>query len=371
MDERLEKEETPEPEPETEVEPTVEEPEPETEEAAEPHVKSAQREQTEMYRKLYKELTDIEGIGEATLQRLNEGGIRTVESLSTSTQHELEEMGLGEETATKIIIEARKAIHTSFITATEVMDMKEIVYGLTTGCDALDIMMEPGLPSQSISQFYGEFGSGKSQFIHQLCVTCQLPESEGGLGGNVLLIDTEGIFSPKRLLQIAERYPKWFPDPKAVLEGVIYAEAYTSAHQIGLLANCDQLIKDNNIKAIFIDGVMSHFRGEYLGREMLANRQQQLNKHLTKLAALTRTFNLVGVVTNQVSAKPDAYSGGRPVPIGGHILGHKSHTIIYIRKGRHNLRIAAIVASPFYPDGEATLRITDRGMEDVEDYVRM
>ena len=184
---------------------------------------SAQRQQTNMYRERYAEIEDIEGIGDITLGKLYEGGIRTVETLSTSTVRELVDLGIGEDSAKKFIGEAQKAIHTSFITATEVLEMQLETYGLTTGCLELDNLMNPGLPSQSISEFYGEFGAGKSQMVHMLCVTTQLPKSMGGLDGAVLLIDTEGIFKPTRLVQIASNYPDVFKEPKDVLEKVIYS----------------------------------------------------------------------------------------------------------------------------------------------------
>jgi len=52
---------------------------------------------------------------------------------------------------------------------------------------------------------------------------------------------------------------------------------------------------------------MAHFCSEYIGREMLASRQQKINTHMHKLNALARAFNPVAVVTNQVMAKPDKF----------------------------------------------------------------
>ena len=73
-------------------------------------------------------------------------------------------------------------------------------------------------------------------------------------------------------------------DPDEVLKRIIFAEAYTSNHQTVLLENAGEVIKENNIRLIIVDSVTSHFRSEYLGREMLASRQQELNKHLHRLS---------------------------------------------------------------------------------------
>ena len=179
-----------------------------------------------------------------------------------------------------------------------------------------------------------------------------------------MFIDTESTFRPERVQQIA---PRFGVNPQDVLKGIVYAEAYTSNHQIVLLENADEVIKENNIKLIIIDSVTSHFRSEYIGREMLANRQQQLNRHLHKLVRLGRAFNTSLVITNQVMASPDAFFSKAVTPVGGHILGHMSHNRIFIRKGRNNMRIAKLTASPSLPEGEVPMRITERGVESDED----
>ncbi|MEM3407633.1 MAG: LAGLIDADG family homing endonuclease [Nitrososphaerota archaeon] len=144
---------------------------------------------------------------------------------------------------------------------------------------------------------------------------------------------------------------------------------HNSDHQVLLLEKCDEIIKKNNIKLIIIDSLTSHFRSEYVGRETLAMRQQKLNKHLHKLVRLARAFNAAAVITNQVMAKPDEFFSPFAVsPIGGHIVGHTSHTRIFLRKSvGKNIRIARLTVSPYLPEGEAIFKITENGIEDVEE----
>jgi DNA repair protein RadA len=87
-----------------------------------------------------------------------------------------------------------------------------------------------------------------------------------------------------------------------------------------------------------------------------------------KLIRLARAFNMVTVVTNQVMSKPDVFFGDSVQPIGGHIVGHTSHTRIYLRKARRGtVRIARLVSSPYLPDGEEIFKITENGIEDVSE----
>jgi DNA repair protein RadA len=87
-----------------------------------------------------------------------------------------------------------------------------------------------------------------------------------------------------------------------------------------------------------------------------------------KLIALARAFNAVAVVTNQVMAKPDMFFGDPVQAIGGNIVGHTSHTRIYLRKASHGpVRIARLVSSPYLPDGEEIFKVTENGIEEVSE----
>lgn len=321
-------------------------------------------EQLEYYKAKYQALEDLPGVGPATASKLREIGFKTVESIATAAVSELVTSGIGEATAAKAIAAARKSMAITFVRGDELVKLRSEIRHLTFGCSALDNLLGGGVETQSITEFYGEFGTGKSQICQQLCVTVQLPYDQGGLEGGALYIDTENTFRPERITQIA---PKFGLDPDETLRRIIFAEGYTSNHQMMLLENSDEVIKENNIRLIIIDSVTSHFRSEYLGREMLAPRQQQLNKHLHKLIRLGRAFNAAAVITNQVMAQPDVFFARMVQPVGGHIMGHTSHSRVFLRKGRDNVRIAKLTVSPFLPEGEAPLRITERGIESDED----
>ncbi|MDR2708222.1 MAG: DNA repair and recombination protein RadA [Nitrososphaerota archaeon] len=313
----------------------------------------------------YDFIEDLPGVGPATAQKLRDLGYHTVESLAMATIRELEPVGVSEKKAFQVIQAARSSVGVSFIRADQLLKQRQNVARLTTGSKALDKILDGGLETQTITEFYGEYGCGKSQVCHQLCVNVQLPVEKGGLNGGVLYIDTENTFRLERIVQMATHLGL---NPEEVVKNIIYAEAYTSDHQMFLLENADEIIKANNIKLIIIDSLTAHFRSEYIGREMLASRQQRLNKHMHKLTALSRAFNAVAVVTNQVMAKPDQFFGDAIHPIGGNIVGHTSQTRIYLRRASHGpIRIARLVSSPYLPDGEEILKVTENGIEDVSE----
>ena len=317
-------------------------------------------------KKVYLKIEDLPSVGNATAAKLREIGFSTIESLATATIAELAAAGISEKRAAEIIAAAREAIEISWVTAKDLAELKKTVGRITTGSKALDKLIGGGVETQTITEFFGEYGSGKSQLCHQLAVNVQLPVERGGLNGGALYIDTENTFRIERIVQMAKFLGL---DPDQVVERIIYAEAYNSDHQILLLEKADRVIKENNIRLIIIDSLTAHFRSEYVGRQSLPERQQKLNKHMHRLLRLARAFNAAAVVTNQVMARPDEYFSAMAVlPVGGHIVGHTSHTRVYLRKAAgKNTRIARLVSSPYLPEGEAIFKITENGVEDLEE----
>ncbi|MEM1945006.1 MAG: DNA repair and recombination protein RadA [Nitrososphaerota archaeon] len=314
----------------------------------------------------YRDIEELPGVGPATAEKLRELGFTTVESIATAAVSEIVAAGFSEKRALELISSAREAIEVTWVTAKELAELKTQIGRITTGSKRLDGLIGGGVETQAITEFYGEFGSGKSQLCHQLSVNVQLPVSRGGLNASALYIDTENTFRPERIAAMASHLGL---DPEKAAEKIIYAEAYTSDHQMLLLEKADRVIKENNVKLVIVDSLTAHFRSEYLGRQLLAERQQKLNKHMHKLIRLSRAFNAAAVVTNQVMSKPDDFFSQSAVyPVGGHIVGHTSHTRVLIKKvmGKRN-RIARLVSSPYLPEGETVFTITENGVEDLEE----
>ena len=102
---------------------------------------------------------------------------------------------------------------------------------------------------------------------HSLCVQVQRSKEEGGLDGNVLYIDTENTFRPERIVSIANANGM---DPEKVLDRIIVASAYNSAHQTLILEESGPVIKEHNVKLLIADSAVGLFRAEYLGRGTLS-----------------------------------------------------------------------------------------------------
>jgi DNA repair protein RadA len=315
-------------------------------------------------------LDSLEGVGPVTTRKLTDAGIHNIMDLIVRGPVEISEItGMDKETAEKIVNKARKQlveeglIAKDFESATDIYKRRQDIGKITTGTNSLDTLFDGGVETQALTEVYGEFGCGKTQFCHTMCVTVQKPKDEGGLEGGVLYIDTENTFRPERIVTIAKANEM---DPEKVLENIIVARAYNSAHQTLILEEAGPVIEENNIKLIIVDSAVGLFRAEYLGRGTLAARQQKLNHFVHLLVRIAEIYNVAAIATNQVMAAPDVFFGDPTRPVGGNVVAHTSTYRIYFKKSGKK-RIARMVDSPHHPETDVIFALGEAGVIDPDE----
>jgi len=309
-----------------------------------------------------REIEDLPLVGPATGKKLREAGYRSLESLAVVSPLILSgELGISEETATAIVRSARSALNMGFETADVVLRKRSEIQRISTGSKRLDDLLGGGIETQAITEFYGEFASGKTQIAHQAAVMVQLPKEEGGLEGRVAYIDTEHTFRPERIIQIAEHMGK---DASMILRNIWVGRARNSDHQMELASKAGDRAKEWNARLLVVDSLTSYFRSEYTGRALLAERQQKLNRHVHELQKLADLYDLAVLVTNQVLARVDVIMGDQVAPAGGNIIAHQCTHRVFLRKAKANKRIARLVDSPYLPEGETVFSIEEGGITD-------
>jgi DNA repair protein RadA len=359
------------------------------------------------------EIQDIEGVGPTTAKKLKEAGIVSVMDLAVTSAEELAvDINTSKETAASFIMAAQKLLRDSniiekeFVTADAALEKRKSMLRCSTGSVALDELLLGGIETQAITEFYGEFGSGKSQICHTLCVTARQPidpsaataataatESESelhnvksihdddnndgiddddntdnkrinhGLDSGTIYIDTEGTFRPERIEQIARARSL---DASHVLKSVAVCKVYNSSHLELIIKDLGKYINDFKAKLVIIDSIISLHRAEFAGRGTLADRQQRLNGMLHKILRLAEIYNVAVVLTNQVQSSPDTFFGDPTKAAGGNVLGHASTYRIYLKKSGEN-RIARMIDSPYHPYSDARFTINEKGTDDIEE----
>jgi DNA repair protein RadA len=340
------------------------------------------------------DLEALPGVGPATAEKLRDNGFEGYQGIAVASPGELSNTAdIGESSAADIIDAAREEADVGgFESGAAVLERREQIGKLTWGAPEVDELLGGGVETQSITEVYGEFGSGKSQVTHQLSVNVQLPSEYGGLEGSAIFIDSEDTFRPERIEDMLyglddetleatmELHDVAGADEadasddelreallESVLDNIHVAKAFNSNHQILLAEKAQDIASESQddefpVRLLCVDSLTAHFRAEYVGRGELAERQQKLNKHLHDLMRVGDLNNTAVLVTNQVASNPDSYFGDPTQPIGGNILGHTSTFRIYLRKSKANKRIVSLEDAPNLADGEAVMRISDEGV---------
>lgn len=318
-------------------------------------------------------LDTIEEIGPATKDRLEEAGFKSIKDLIVRGPVEISETtGMEMDKSVylcnkaRVRLEEMGIIDKSFITATKLYNKRKKEERISTGSKNLDDLLQGGIETRAVTEIYGEYGTGKTQICHTLCLTVQQKKSKEWINNKALYIDTENTFRPERIVSIALSRDL---DPDKALENIIVAKAYNSAHQELIIEQTGPIIDTNRVKLLIVDSAVAHYRADFLGRATLAERQQRLNKFMHMLLRIAETYNVAVLATNQIQSSPDAIFGDAFKPTGGHVVAHTSTYRIYLKRSGKN-RIARMVDSPYHPEREALFTLTEEGVSDPNESIQ-
>ncbi|MCI4338085.1 MAG: helix-hairpin-helix domain-containing protein, partial [Thermoplasmata archaeon] len=130
-------------------------------------------------------LEDLPGVGPTTAEKLREAGYTDLMELAVASPGDVAEAAeIGTQIALHIIGEARRQADVGgFEAGTALLERRRLLGRISSNSKALDELLGGGIETQAITEFAGEFGSGKTQIGHQAAVMVQLPADQGGLAG--------------------------------------------------------------------------------------------------------------------------------------------------------------------------------------------
>jgi len=329
-------------------------------------------------------ISELPGIGDIRSKKLMDSGIYTIIDLTISNPIEVIDItGVDMEVASNLISKAKEilvkneVIPKSIMTATELYAYrKRHIDKISTGSSDLDKMLGGGIETEAITEFYGIYGSGKTQICHTVATLVQAPVEQGGLNGNVLWIDTENTFRPERIIDIAMgKLGKTKEEAEKFLDNITVLRAFNSSHQIQLINNLshyltedlqDKTAEDPKPRLLVIDSLTALFRTEFLGRGTLQNRQSKIGSMMKKITRVIETWKLACLITNQVMNDPATPGFMDSIkPVGGNLVGHLSTYRLYIKRAGKK-RIVRFVDSPAHPESEILMDIDEGGIKNAE-----
>ena len=299
-------------------------------------------------------MRDVDFSNEA-LRALRKLGFKTIVSLSLLSSSELVNLiGISEDLAEELIRQARKKLPIK-----EFEDFERFSERVTTGCKALDEMLGGGVETGAITELVGEFGTGKTQICHQLCVTVQLPPEKGGLSARAVYIDTEGTFRPERIIQMANRFGVGLD---SALKNVYYAKVRNLAEQVTCLVELKDLISEEKVKLVIVDSVIAHFKGIYESSDFLT-RVHELALYLSELRKLALSRCVAVVITNRITVIP--VSNGKVKVSGDPFVSMFVDYRISLHKVRENIRRATLVFGRHCLRTSTLFKISEEGIVDL------
>jgi len=210
-------------------------------------------------------------------------------------------------------------------------------------CQPLDQLLDGGVEFQSITEVFGEAGTGKTNFCLQASREC------ANLGKKVAFIDSEGV-SIERLKQICHDY-----DFKKILSKITFLNPTSLEDQEKLIKGISKL---NNLGLIVLDTFNMFHRIELEEDEKTANRL--LNRQITDLQLMARKLEVPVIISGQVYTAEN----GEIKPFAGRGIEHMAKTIIRLDKTGIGKRQATMIKHRSIPEGKkAFFTITQKGLE--------
>ena len=235
----------------------------------------------------------------------------------------------------------------------------------TSGCKSLDELLGGGFESGTITQLYGEAGSGKTNICIQTAVECAKS------GKKVIFLDCEG-FSPERFFQIASSRG----DIEEIAKRILIFEAHNFEQQEKCIAEIERFIAEkgkkeqandewgegeSDVALVILDSATVFYRLEP-NEERSMQMRRRLANQILHLLELARRHDIAVIITNQVYMDIE---NGKLRASGGLALEHLSKIIVQLEKMGESRRRAILKKHRSMPEGlSCEFIITERGVED-------
>ncbi len=223
-----------------------------------------------------------------------------------------------------------------------------------TGCEAMDWLLEGGYEKDVLTTVYGAPGVGKTNFL-----LLALANSAALAKKKVVYIDTEGNFSLARFKQVC-------PDYEDVLKRVVFLRPTTFEEQRAAFDKLRKIVTEK-VGAIMLDGAAMLYRLELGKTKDVYSVNRELGIQLSMLTEIARKQQIPVLVTNQVYADIDSGENGRTKMVGGDILRYASKCLIEVKRLAGDKRVAILRKHRSLPEKHVFFKITDSGVEQIED----
>jgi RecA/RadA recombinase len=205
-----------------------------------------------------------------------------------------------------------------------------------------------------ITEFFGEAGSGKTQFCHSLCVFRQEDKND-----KIIYIDSEGCFRPENIRKICSENNL---DPKRILQNIFYQRVYHYEMLIETVSLLEKFLKNKiDVKLIIIDSIASLFRVDFMQNEY--DLKMKLFVGLFSiLQNLSYKYKTSIILTNHVYDFIDPLKGNILKPLFNSIFDKYCNLRFKLTKWKGPYKICEIIKSDDHTKKRFKFKIQNKGI---------
>lgn len=215
---------------------------------------------------------------------------------------------------------------------------------ISVGCSSFDNLLGGGIECGSVTLFYGEAGTGKTN----ICL--QTAYNVAKSGKKIAYLDTEGL-STDRVKQV-------FRDDE-LMKNLLVFHIHSFEEQSDRVTKAARLCEANDRVGLIVVDSLTMFYRLHLDDN---SARTELTKETEMLLTAARKSDVPVIITSQVYS--NLATGGIEF-LGGHALHHNAKTIIRLDKRSSGRRTAVIMKHRSLPEGRAVnYRIVETGIMD-------
>ncbi len=219
---------------------------------------------------------------------------------------------------------------------------------LPTGIPSVDRLLDGGIETDSLTEIYGEGGSGKTLFCLEVAIRV------ARAGRWVFYIDTEGV-SVDRIRAVTGA------DLDRILERFLLSSPTNLEEEARAVATACALAREGRrpVGLLVVDSGTALYRLSLSGDDE-DDARQTLSLAVADLVATALRAHVPVLFTNQVWRNVRA---GTLEPLGGSFLNHAAKTILRFDRLAGDRRRVVLVKHRSLPEGATEFRISSSGLE--------
>ncbi len=236
---------------------------------------------------------------------------------------------------------------------------------LPLGPSNFDDILEGGFYSGKKYVIFGPNNTGKTQLCHQLCIQAYIKLHKIFHSQNVKFIyylDTENTFRPERIEELLVPSDHKIED---VLKSILISKIMSNSVLFLALKDFEKFMLKSPGGILIIDTINNHFRSELSNKNVVFQKaKDKFLSVLKEVDELTNKFNLITILTSQVTTNFSRGAIIRELPVGYQFLNHYYSEYIYLSKNNKEKNFAHLVNSLNHPEKKVLYNITSKGIQD-------